>query len=1090
MKRKIFSTIFISFFLATCLLDPVEQPAWPQSPNPSPFTEPAAVQLTQNTAILPLYEVFEITLAQDHRYMNPFFDVTITVDFISPGGRSISIGGFYYGPADHAEGSPGTETWKARFAPAEAGEWAFAYRFEGKGGIHATGSGKFTAVKGKNPQPGFVRRHPTNPFRWIFENGEPYHPIGVQDCWGDNNDNGSVLDQASMEGPFRLDAKKPAPMPPGPLFIRGPANNPQNGDVYFRQFARAGFNLYRFSQQNCSFSLMDGWDHYLVKEARMADELLRRARKYGFRILYGLFGYQPVFNENPGDPAGMEQVKRFTKYSVDRWGAYVDFWEFLNEQKASDQWYAAMAPYLRSIDPYRHPITTSWEHPELPGIEINAPHWYQNENELESDRIIADRAQEWKRFNKPVIVDEQGNYIDTQQPIPPGVGGVWDERSALRMRIRCWTAFFNEIAFVFWNTSYARDGHFMNIWLGPKEREYVHALQSFAGALGGDLRMVPVTVSAPGAARAYGLASSERTGVYLHHFGNHTEPLKGLKITMDIPRAATGYWYVPETAAIAGTIAVATGANTIDVPEFIVDLALLITPGPAPDIDGDGVPNGRDTDNDEDGIANAEDAFPLETEEWADQDADWIGDNQDADDNGDGTGDDINRNGTPDFQELDFDGDGVDQANAIPWDAFPWNPAEWRDTDSDGTGDNADLDDDGDGWSDAEEHRAGTDLLNVLSFPVNSGVSDQLNLVKTEPPKRLYPQPKIPVFWKSTVEDVAAAVNAVQRGSGEIIAYTPGGRPVYKVSYGQRADFHSQANYNSAAGAGDPAFYARKAADTPPVVFLIGPVHGQEVEGVAGMVNLLRVAETGKDWRDKAWPDLRAALDRCRVVIVPLPNPDGRARCPYDSFIGLSGEEMTRIGQGTRKDGTLYRWPGVKAIHPMRGDVGFLGAYFNDAGINLMHDEFFAPMAEETRALLNIALDEAPDYILNLHSHESPPAVLPTSYAPFYTKETIARFGERLMARYRNAGLPAGEPPVPAGDGKRYPPPSFNLTSALHHVCGGVSMTFECSHGVRDAGYPQVTHDQILDIQLILYEELLAFALETPRPVLSEANGN
>jgi len=57
-------------------------------------------------------------------------------------------------------------------------------------------------------------------------------------------------------------------------------------------------------------------------------------------------------------------------------------------------------------------------------------------------------------------------------------------------------------------------------------------------------------------------------------------------------------------------------------------------------------------------------------------------------------------------------------------------------------------------------------------------------------------------------------------------------------------------------------------------------------------------------------------------------------------------------------------------------------------------------------------------------------------------------------------------------------------------VCGGVSMTFECCHGVRDAGYPQVTHDQILDLQLILYEELLNFALETPRPALPEANGN
>jgi hypothetical protein len=215
---------------------------------------------------------------------------------------------------------------------------------------------------------------------------------------------------------------------------------------------------------------------------------------------------------------------------------------------------------------------------------------------------------------------------------------------------------------------------------------------------------------------------------------------------------------------------------------------------------------------------------------------------------------------------------------------------------------------------------------------------------------------------------------------------------------------------------------------------------------------------------------------------VPLSNPDGRARCPYDSFVGIPVEEMTRVGQGTRKNGSLYGWPAAKQRHPMKGDVGLLGAYFNDDGINLMHDEFFAPMAEETQALLDVARKEAPDYIINLHSHGSAPMIVRTSYVPRYCKEAEARFAQRLAERYRRAGLPAGEPPVPSEDGVEYPPPSFNLTSALHHVCGTVSMVFECPHGVREDIYPQVTHDQILDIELILFEELLRFALETPRP--------
>jgi len=53
----------------------------------------------------------------------------------------------------------------------------------------------------------------------------------------------------------------------------------------------------------------------------------------------------------------------------------------------------------------------------------------------------------------------------------------------------------------------------------------------------------------------------------------------------------------------------------------------------------------------------------------------------------------------------------------VPWDAFPRDPKEWRDTDGDGIGDNADPDDDGDGFTDDEERRAGTDPLDPVRFP-------------------------------------------------------------------------------------------------------------------------------------------------------------------------------------------------------------------------------------------------------------------------------------------------------------------------------------------------------------------------------------
>ena len=212
------------------------------------------------------------------------------------------------------------------------------------------------------------------------------------------------------------------------------------------------------------------------------------------------------------------------------------------------------------------------------------------------------------------------------------------------------------------------------------------------------------------------------------------------------------------------------------------------------------------------------------------------------------------------------------------------------------------------------------------------------------------------------------------------------------------------------------------------------------------LVNLIQIAETGKDLRGRAWPQLAENVYRCRTLVLPLANPDGRLRFPRHSSVGVELAERQRWERGVDGEGTSYHWPEVKRLHPMRGPrVSQLGAYFNDAGINLMHDEWFAPMAAETRALLDLAREEAPDLVVSLHSCASAPAILQPAYVPWTVKETVTAFSKKLRDGYAAAGLPhtkLGRPPVE--DGREFPPPSFNLMSALHHVCGAVTMVHEC----------------------------------------------
>ena len=338
----------------------------------------------------------------------------------------------------------------------------------------------------------------------------------------------------------------------------------------------------------------------------------------------------------------------------------------------------------------------------------------------------------------------------------------------------------------------------------------------------------------------------------------------------------------------------------------------------------------------------------------------------------------------------------------------------------------------------------------------------------------------LPSFWKNRLPDVDRAMKQAKKGHVQLLAKSAGQRDIYLVTYGQKDNLVSTANYNSACGGNDPASYRRKDGKQKPVVFLLGPVHGQEIEGVVGLMNLLAVAETGLDLYGRDWPDLAANLARCRLLIVPVGNPDGRARCSVDSWVGADPHVHERIGMGTQADGTNYVWPMVKRFHPMQGArVGQLGSYFNDHGMNLMHDDWFEPMAAETGSYLRLAQDEAPDFIVLLHSHNSRPSVEPTAYVPRTVKETIRTFANRLYARYRAAALPARDSgPETEEDGATFPPLSFNLASALHHVCGSVAFVHECPSGVKD-GAP-VTHEQILAIEMLLYEELFQFAVERP----------
>lgn len=334
----------------------------------------------------------------------------------------------------------------------------------------------------------------------------------------------------------------------------------------------------------------------------------------------------------------------------------------------------------------------------------------------------------------------------------------------------------------------------------------------------------------------------------------------------------------------------------------------------------------------------------------------------------------------------------------------------------------------------------------------------------------------VPGWWKSRVEDIQEFIdNKVKKGKVETISISPGGREVKAVFYGQ-AEPHLKgtANFNSAIGAQNPEAYYKRGNKhrKRPVMMLIAGIHGQEMECMVGTLSLLSIMEEGKDITGREQDELRRELECLRLIVVPLANPDGRARVPYDGWVGLPPQEMVKYGQGTYGNGEIIGYPACKAIHPVQGDIGILGGYYDDRGINIMHDEWSCPMSDTSRALLKLIREEGPDLAINMHGHGEDPSILPVDYVPMPIKLKSQDLANEFYRRVKERGYQTRELSFIRQEAPDDPPRSFNFTSFAYHTGAAVSITYESPHGFPPCSYIKMQYDynDIIEIQHILFD--------------------
>lgn len=332
----------------------------------------------------------------------------------------------------------------------------------------------------------------------------------------------------------------------------------------------------------------------------------------------------------------------------------------------------------------------------------------------------------------------------------------------------------------------------------------------------------------------------------------------------------------------------------------------------------------------------------------------------------------------------------------------------------------------------------------------------------------------MPPWWVSLPGEAERVLRSLPGVEIETIGRSAGGLPILAGSYGSPDPLpgRTSSSLASARAAKDPlAFYGRGHRQRQHLL-LVGATHGTEIEGTVAILNVLHAIITGEDLRGRPWPELHALKDRFRIVIVPFLNMDGRMRYP-DVHHFLDGDPAftARVTFGELKDGGTQEWLAVKRFAPQPLDrVRKIGSYFNDAGVNLVYDDFFGEPQPETRALMKLCRREMPDMVLLSHTNRGTLVEPAVSFIPRHFQHRLVQLSGAVAQACAKRGLTRHIVARP----EPYCGQVFYQTDALHHHCGALPVLMEFPAGTAGASLID-SLDAILELGATALQEVLTF---------------
>lgn len=377
------------------------------------------------------YQKAEWDIELTASFVNPYDLNELTLDMVitSPSNAKLVL------PCYYVTGKSGSKSqWKARFTPREAGKYSYQLELKkATGESFSTDEMSFVAKASKSK--GFL--NPNNLWTFKYDNGTLFRGIGKNICWESRDEDDSKYFKKLHEDKrfnYNYMLKKLA----------------ANGGNFFRTWM-IYWNLpvdWKKVQNNSRYQNTE--NYYNESGMKRMDELVQLCDSLGIHMMLALESHVGLMGsgwetssynvlnggaaKTPTEffalPAARAQYKNKLRIMVARYGysPSIGAWEFFNEvdnamynggpdnQIPADvvaDWHNEMSTFLKSIDPYKHMVTTSVSHRDIPGMndlknmDINQRHIYKNTAGIPS--TLMDYT---AKHQKPYIIGESGYEWD------------------------------------------------------------------------------------------------------------------------------------------------------------------------------------------------------------------------------------------------------------------------------------------------------------------------------------------------------------------------------------------------------------------------------------------------------------------------------------------------------------------------------------------------------------------------------------------------------------------------------------------------------------------------------------------------------